>query len=62
MNKNANLVEIYYLADEFCKDFYKTMEGHTIKQNNGKKRRNRKFKLNDAEVMTIMIAFHLGGY
>ena len=62
MNKNANLVEIFYLADEFCKEFSKVMEGHTLEQNNGKKRRNRKFKLNDAEVMTIMIAFHLGGY
>jgi hypothetical protein len=38
------------------------MEGSTLEQNNGIKRRNRKFKLNDAEVMTIMIAFHLGGY
>ena len=62
MNKNANLVEIYYLADEFCKEFYKVMEGNTLEQNNDIKRRNRKFKLNDAEVMTIMIAFHLGGY
>lgn len=62
MNKNANLVEIHYLADEFCKEFDKVTEGHTLKQNNGKKRRNRKFKLNDAEVMTIIIAFHLAGY
>ena len=62
MNKNANLVEIFYLADEFCKEYNKVMEGHTLEQNNGKKRRNRKFKLNDAEVMTIMIAFHLGGF
>jgi Transposase DDE domain len=62
MNKNTNLVEIYYLADEFCKEFYKVMEGNTLEQNNGIKRRNRKFKLSDAEVMTILIAFHLGGF
>ncbi len=62
MIEQAKLVEIFYLADEFCKEFYKTMEGHTLGKNNAKKRRNRKFKLNDAEVMTIMIAFHLGGY
>jgi hypothetical protein len=42
MNKNTNLVEIYYLADEFCKELYKVMEGHTIEQNNDKKRRIRK--------------------
>ena len=62
MNSNANLVEIFYQADEFCKEFYKVMEDHTIEQNNSKKRRKRKFKLNDAEVITILIAFHLGGY
>ncbi len=62
MNSNANLVEIFYLADEFCKEFYQVMEGHLLEQNNSKKRRKRKFKLNDAEVITIMIAFHLGGF
>ncbi|PJB57909.1 MAG: transposase [Bacteroidetes bacterium CG_4_9_14_3_um_filter_41_19] len=62
MNSNANLVEIFYQADEFCKELYKVMEDHTIEQNSSKKRRKRKFKLNDAEVITILIAFHLGGY
>ncbi len=62
MNKSTNLVEIYYFADEFCKEFYKVIEGHRLSDNNGKKKRNKPFKLNDAEVMTILIAFHLGGY
>ena len=62
MNKNVNLVEIFYIADEFCKDFYKTMEGHTLAENNGKKKRNRPSKLNDAEVITILIVFHLSGF
>lgn len=62
MNNNVNLVEIFYIADEFCKEFYKTMEGHTLTENNAKKRRNKPSKLNDAEVITILIAFHLGGY
>jgi len=43
-----------------AKNFIKC--GHTLNQNNAKKRRNRKFKLNDAEVITILIAFHLGRY
>jgi len=62
MNSNANLVEIFYIADEFCKDFHKTMEGHILTKNNAKKRRNKPSKLNDAEVITILIAFHLGGF
>ncbi|NPA37895.1 MAG: IS982 family transposase [Chlorobi bacterium] len=62
MNDTVNLVGIFYIADEFCKEFYKNMEGHTLTDNSGKKRRNKPSKLNDAEVITIMIAFHLGGY
>ena len=62
MNSNANLVEIYYIADEFCKEFYKNMEGHLLAKDNAKKRRNKPSKLNDAEVITILIAFHLSGY
>ena len=58
----TKLVEIFFLADEFCKEFYKVMEGHRLTNNNGKKRRNKPSKLNDAEVITIMIAFHLSGY
>ena len=34
MNSNVNLVEIFYLADEFCKEFHKLMEGHTLEQSN----------------------------
>ena len=62
MINSTNLVEIFYLVDEFCKEFYKVMEGHVLVSNNGKKHRNKPSKLNDAEVITILIAFHLGGY
>lgn len=58
----SKLVEIYCLADDFCKEFYKAMEGHRLSESNGKKSRNKPSKLNDAEVITILIAFHLGGY
>ena len=62
MNIRANLVEIYYLADEFCKEFNKVMKGYQISDDSLKKRRNKPSKLNDAEVITILIAFHLGGF
>lgn len=58
----SKLVEIFYLSDEFCKDFYKTISGSQISSDNSKKRRNKPSKLSDSEVITIMIAFHLGGY
>lgn len=62
MNNNVNLVEIFYLADEFCKDFNKTMTGYRLDDKSGKKRRNKTSRLSDSEVITILIAFHLGGY
>lgn len=58
----TNLVEIYYLADEFCKEFDKMLNTHQIDDNSGKKRRNKPAKLNNAEVITILILFHLGGF
>ena len=62
MNNSVNLVEIFFLTDEFCKEFDKTMTGYRISDNNDKKRRNKPSTLSDSEVITIMIAFHLGGY
>lgn len=62
MFKTSKLVEIFCMVDEFCKEFYKVMEGHQIAEDTAKKHRNKPSKLNDAEVITILIAFHLGGY
>ncbi len=53
MNKNVNLVEIFYIADEFCKKFYKTIQGHTLTENNLKKNRNKPSKLNDADFNSL---------
>jgi hypothetical protein len=60
--KDSKLVEIFYFVDEFCKEFDSVILGHRLAESNCKKRRNKSFKLNDAEIITIMIAFHLGGY
>jgi hypothetical protein len=62
MNNSVNLMEIFYLADEFCKDFNKSIAGYRIDEKSGKKRRNKPSRLSDSEVITILIAFHLGGY
>jgi len=62
MFKSSNLVDIFYLADEFCKEFYEVMAGHQLPEASDKKHRNKPSKLNDAEVITILIAFHLGGF
>ena len=58
----SKLTEIFYLVDEFCKEFEQIKQGHLLNQENGIKRRNRKFILSDSEVITILILFHLGQY
>lgn len=60
--KDSKLIEIFYFVDEFCKEFDKIIRGHRLSESSCKKRRNKSFKLNDAEIITIMIAFHLSGY
>lgn len=56
------IIEIYYIVDEFCKEFEQAKEGHILTENINKNRRNRKFKMSDSEVITILILFHLGQY
>lgn len=53
------ITEIFCLVDDFCKEIEKVKEGHIIPETTSKKRRNRKFKLSDSEVITILIFFHL---
>jgi len=61
-NSDSKITEIFYLVDEFCKEFNKAMEGHVLKKETDKNTRNRKFKLSDSEVITIMILFHQKSY
>lgn len=51
------VTEIFYLTDEFCKNFKTTIEAHLI--GNVPKR---KPKMDISEVITIMTIFHLSGY
>ena len=55
---DTNLVEFFYIIDEFCKEIKKTMEGHLIREDVSKKKRNRSFVMSDSEVITIMVLFH----
>jgi len=59
---NTNLVEIFYIVDEFCKEFNKVMEGHRLVNKSSKKTRKRAFTMSDSEVITIMILFHQSHY
>ena len=54
---NANIVEIYYMLDEFSKLFDAALQAHGLKLGRWRARR-RTSLMSDAEVMTILVLFH----
>lgn len=54
---NDKITEIFYLIDEFCIEFNKSVKKHLI--GNPPKRTP---LMSCSEVITIMVAFHTGGY
>jgi len=61
MISNDKVIEIFCLIDDFCKEMNQIIDQNVIVQDTGKKKRNRKSKMSDSEVITIMILFHLKG-
>ena len=59
---NHKVTEIFFIIDEFDKNFEKIVSDHSLVQNTDLKQRNRKSTLSDSEVMTILILFHSGHY
>lgn len=59
---DSKITEIFYLVDEFCKEFERIKEGHILVEETSVKQRNRKFTMSDSEVITIVILFHLKSY
>ena len=55
-------VEIYYLVDEFLKEYDAVIKSHSLEERAPKKRRNRKFTMSGSEVMTILILFHFSSF
>ena len=53
----VNLVEIFCIFDEFCKYFDIELKKHVIEDSN-KRHRNRKGRMSDSEIMTILVLFH----
>lgn len=62
MISNDKVTEIFFILDEFSKDFDKIISDHSIAENVAKKARNRKSALSNSEVMTILVLFHYGGF
>ena len=60
MLSDNKVIEIFYMADDFCNFFNKTVKKHSI--DDGKKHRNKPSRLSDSEIMTMLIMFHMGGF
>ena len=61
MLSRDKVIEIFCIADDSCKEFDSNMKEMTLKVD-GKRHRNRKAGLSDAEIMTILICFHFGSF
>jgi hypothetical protein len=61
MLSTNEVTEIFYLIDEFSKEFECSFSKYQLWENYGKKRRNKSNRLSNSEVMTILVSFHLSG-
>jgi len=59
MKFKHKITEIYVSIDDFCKKFEENIQKNLL--SSGSNVRNRKVKMSPAEVMTILILFHLEG-
>lgn len=50
------LVTLFYIIDEFCKDFEPKWRAERI--NSGQAQRNKPCRLSLSEILTIMVHFH----
>ena len=62
MISNDKVTEIFCTVDDFCKQMTQILNENSIESNNTVKKRHRKCKMSDSEVITIMVLFHLKGY
>jgi len=56
------IIEIFCIADDFCKNFSQEIKKHQIAPKDGKKHRNRSCEMSDSEIMTILLLFHYGTF
>jgi uncharacterized FlgJ-related protein len=58
----SKIIEIFCSLDDFMKEFNTILQKNSISDGSTIKKRNRKFKISDSEVMTILVIFHLKSY
>ncbi|MDR0744887.1 MAG: hypothetical protein LBF17_00085 [Mediterranea sp.] len=61
MISSHKVTEIYFIIDEFFKEFDNLIRGYSLQEAKTKKR-SRKFTISQSEVMTILVLFHSGAF
>ena len=61
MFTESKVIEIYCMADDFCKEFTLQQEKYMI-EDKKTKHRNKPNRMSNAEIMVILILFHSGGF
>lgn len=54
------VIEIYSMADDFCKFFSAQIQSHTIEAPSKTRKYHRDNRMSDSEIITILILFRLG--
>ena len=49
-------------GNDFCKFYGETVKNNALEEPDGKRHRNKPNRLSYAEVITILVAFHMGGH
>ena len=62
MLTNDKIIEIFCMADDFCKNFSQEIKKHQLQPKDGKKHRNRPCEMSDSEIMTVLLLFHFGTF
>ncbi len=62
MISKDKVTEIFCFIDDFCKEINQIIDKRAVSDGSTIKRRNRKCKMSQSEVITIMLLFHLKGY
>ena len=60
--QRANLIDFFYITDEFCKEFDKATHSSALSQDTTKAKRNKPSKLSHSEIITILMLFHSGNF
>ncbi len=56
------VIEIFCIADDFCNEYEKEIQNHQLQAGVTTKKRNRKTRMSQSEIIAVMICFHCGTF